>query len=90
MANQSLENKTTTELIDLLNKLTEDDYKSGGKYEQLIGELSNREPFLQILDEDWDTGLPAVWRALEEIKEDIKLLKRHKHDDKSGDVLVRI
>ena len=92
---QSLENKTTTELLNLLDKLGDSDldskaYKAGGEYEQLIGELSNREPFLQILDEDWDTALPAVWRAIEDIQEQIKLLKRHKHDDKSGDVLVRI
>ena len=90
MAKQSIENKTTTALLNELANLKEEDWKTGGKYEQLSGELENREPFLQILDEDWDTGLPAVWRAIESMREEIKLLKRHKHDSKSGDVLVRI
>ena len=90
MANKTLENKTTTELLNELNNLKEDDYASNGRYEQLIGELRNREPFIQILGEDWDESLPAVWEAIKDIREDIKLLKRHKHDEKSGDVLVRI
>jgi hypothetical protein len=90
MAEKSVENKKTTEILDQLAKLTEDDWKSGGKYEVLIGELRNREPFLEILDEDWDTGLPKVWEAIEELREEIKLLKRHSHNEKNGDVLVRI
>ncbi|MDZ4227859.1 MAG: hypothetical protein U1E54_01295 [Candidatus Levybacteria bacterium] len=87
-----MENKTTTELIDLLNNLSEEkgDFKEGGKYEKILGELKDREPFLQILGEDWDTSLPAVWKAIEEIQKDIKLLKRHKHEEKSGDVMIRI
>lgn len=85
-----MENKTTTELLNQLAELKEGDYESGGKYEQLIGELRDREPFIQILGEDWDDSLPSVWEAIKEIREEIKLLKRHKHDDKNGDVLVRI
>lgn len=94
MANKTLENKTTTELLNELGGLdyknNEKSFVSGGEYEQLIEELKSREPFIQILDENWDTALPAVWEAIKEIREDIKLLKRHKHDEKSGDVLVRI
>ena len=90
MAEKSVENKKTTEILDQLAKLTEDDWKSGGKYEVLIGELRNREPFIQILGEDCDDSLPAVWEAIKELKEEIKLLKRHKHDSANGDVLVRI
>ena len=87
-----MENKKTTELIDLLNNLSEEkgDWKSGGKYEQITGELETREPFIQILGKDWDTSLPAVWEAIKEIQEDIKKLKRHKHEEKSGDVMIRI
>ena len=85
-----MENKKTTELINLLQELKEDDYQSGGKYEQLIGELKSREPFLQILSKDWDDSLPVVWEVLKRIQEDIKSLKRHKHDEKTGDVLIRI
>ena len=87
-----MENKTTTELINLLNNLSEDkgDFATGGKYEKILGELRDREPFIQILGEDWDTSLPAVWEAIKEIQEDIKLLKRHKHEERSGDVMTRI
>jgi hypothetical protein len=85
-----MENKKTTELIDELNSLKETDYESNGKYEKLIAELREREPFLQILGEDWDDSLPAVWEAIQEIREAIKLLKRHKHDEKTGDVMVRV
>ena len=94
MAKQSLENKKTTELLDRLGELDSDkdekSFVSGGEYEQLIEELNSREPFIQILDENWDTALPAVWEAIRDIREEIKLLKRHKHDEKSGDVLIRI
>jgi len=85
-----MENKKTTELIDALNNLTEDDWKADGKYTKLIGELATREPFLQILGEDWDTSLPAVWEAIKEIQDDIKALKRHKHDTHNGDVMIRV
>lgn len=87
-----MENKKTTELIDALNSCSEDkdDFRTGGKYEQLMGELETREPFIQLLGEDWDASLPAVWEAIKEIQEDIKALKRHKHDQKSGDVMIRI
>ena len=94
MAKQSLENKTTTELLNRLGELdyenNEESFVSGGEYEQLIEELNSREPFIQILDKNWDTALPAVWEAIKDLREEIKLLKRHKHDEKSGDVLVRI
>lgn len=87
-----MENKKTTELIDLLNTCDEKkgDYQSGGKYELISAELEKREPFLQILGEDWDTGLPAAWEAIKDLQEEIKRLKRHKHDDKTGDVMIRI
>jgi len=92
-----MENKTTTELLELLNKAPEEGEKgydefwaSDGTYNQIMEELKNREPFLQILGEDWDTSLPAVWEEIEELKAEIKNLKRHKHDNKSGDVLIRI
>ena len=87
-----MENKKTTELIDALNTLSEDkgDFATDGKYTKLIGELATREPFLQILGEDWDTALPAVWEAIKEIQDDIKALKRHKHDTHNGDVMIRV
>lgn len=87
-----MENKKTTELIDALDSCSDakGDFKADGKYEQLLGELETREPFIQIIGKDWDTSLPAVWEAIEEIQADLKSLKRHKHDEKSGDVMIRI
>ncbi len=84
-----MENKKTTELIDLLDTLTEDDYRNGGKYEEVMGELETREPFLQILGKDWDTSIPALLEKIEDLEGEVKKLKRHKHD-KIGDVLIRI
>lgn len=92
-----MENKTTIELLELLHKAPaegEKDYDkfwgSEGTYEQIMDEIKEREPFLQILGEDWDTALPAVWEAIEGILETLKELRRHKHEQKSGDVMVRI
>lgn len=87
-----MKNKKTTELIDILQNLSEEkgDWKEGGKYEQIMEELETRHPFFDLLNKDHDTSLPAVWEMIEEIREDIKKLKRHKHDERSGDVVIRI
>jgi len=92
-----MENKTTVELLDLLNKAPKEGGKGydefwaeNGTYEQIMEELKRREPFLQILGEDWDTSLPAAWEEIENLKAEVKKLKRHKHDEKTGDVLIRI
>jgi len=91
----TMENKTTVELIELLrcgSKLVD---KQGNildqdKYEEVWGELRNREPFFTILNEDYDDGLPAAREAIKELQEEVRKLKRHKHDIKSGDVMIRI
>lgn len=87
-----MENMKTTELIDDINSCSDEkgDFREGGTYEKLIGELEIREPFIQILGKDFDSSLPAVWEAIDEIRADIKALKRHKHEEKSGDVMIRI
>lgn len=87
-----MENKKTTELIDLLNNLSEEkgDWQSGGKYEQIMEELVTRYPFSDILSEDHDESLPSVWESIKDLQEDIKRLKRHKHEEKTGDVVIRI
>lgn len=92
-----MENKTTIELLKLLENPPEegdknyDEYwKTDGIYEQAIDELKTREPFIQILGEDWETSLPSAWEEIENLKAEIKKLKRHKHDVKTGDVLIRI
>ena len=59
-------------------------------YEEVRAELRQREPFFDLLDEDWDTALPKAWEAIKELQEQMKKLNRHKHDDKTGDVMVRV
>ena len=85
-----MENKTTTELLDELAKLTDEDYDDDGKYQQIIAVLKDRDPFTQLLNEMYEDSLPKAWEAIQDLQEDVKLLKRHKHDEKNGDVLVRI
>ncbi len=86
-----MENKTTTELLELLRNLDENkDYASGGKYELIMNELKRREPFLQILSEDMDDSMPFLKEKIEMLEEEIKKLKRHKHDAKTDDVVIRI
>jgi hypothetical protein len=87
-----MENKTTSELLEILFKKGTG---AGDKYDQetqdaAFAELSKRSPFWEIFNEDWEESLPAAHAAIRELREEIKLLKRHKHDPKSGDVMVRI
>ena len=86
----SMENKTTTELLDLLSKLIDKDGNLLKGYEEAEEELKSREPFWQIFNEDFDESIPALLERIEDLEAEIKKLKRHKHDDKTGDVLIRI
>jgi len=87
-----MENKTTTELLDLYKTLTdkEGNILDQDKYDTWWEEIKKREPFFQIINEDWEDSLPALKENIENIQEDIKLLKRHKHEEKTGDVMIRI
>lgn len=86
-----MENKKTTELIDLLNKDFNDSaYDDDGEHTLIINELKNRSPFQEMLNDVYEESLPRLASQLEQLQADVKLLKRHKHDDKNGDVLVRI
>lgn len=84
-----MENKTTTELIDLLTKLVDKEGRLKEGYEEAYAELRKRSPFDQILKSEWETN-ESLQELVEQLVDDVKLLKRHKHDEKSGDVLVRI
>jgi len=91
-----MENKKTSELLDLiweLDNTPEDKQKDGHweKYEEANAELRKREPFKRLLGEsEYSNEYLTHEEQLAEFKDDIKLLKRHKHDEKNGDVLVRI
>ena len=87
-----MENKTTVELLELLRKKgtgSGDNYDQE-TYESALAELRKRSPFWEILDEDWEDGLPSAWEVIKELQEEVKLLKRHKHEERSGDVMIRI
>jgi len=84
-----MENKKTTELIDLLQSLTNKDGNLEKRYEEVLEELKSREPFFTILNEEMEESIPGLVAEIENLKEEVKKLKRHKHD-KSGDVLIRI
>lgn len=82
-----MENKKTTELLDLLQKLVDKDGHLENGYEECLEELKSREPFYSLLKPLDDQ---TVAEEIESLREDIKLLKRHKHDERTGDVMVRI
>lgn len=91
-----MENKTTIELLELISKLEKESQKDPDgstdweKYEEIIGELQNREPFRGILGESKDVNDPTLQERIVALEETVKYLRRHKHDEKSGDVMVRI
>lgn len=87
-----MENKTTTELLEILRKKGTG---SGDNYdekvsEEAFAELRERAPFWEIFNEDYDESIPYLLRTVKELQEEIKLLKRHKHEPNTGDVMVRI
>lgn len=87
-----MENKTTTELLDLLWKLenASDNKQDWDKYGEVIAELRKRPPFSDIIGEKDSANEYSLEERINTIEEEMKLLKRHKHDSHSGDVLVRI
>ncbi|MEK6883610.1 MAG: hypothetical protein AABY22_28540 [Nanoarchaeota archaeon] len=85
-----MENKTTTELINLLHSLKDKEGNLKKGYNEALEELKNREPFWTILDEDYEESIPAIMGYIKSLEAEVKLLKRHKHDEKTGDVMVRV
>lgn len=84
--NSSLENKKTTELIDLMEENVDDKGNISDDYNEIREILLSREPFYSLLHPRTAT----LAEEFDEIEDDIKKLKRHKHDEKNGDVLIRI
>lgn len=88
-----MENKTTIELFNLLDgfrKKQDDNKFDWDKYGEVIAELRKREPFSDLFGQKEDTNDFTFEERIERLEEDLKLLKRHKHDEHTGDVLVRI
>ena len=86
-----MENKATSELLDLLWKLenASEEKQDWDKYREALAELEKRPPFNRIFNSE-DANDPAILEKVDGLVDDVKLLKRHKHDEKSGDVMVRI
>ena len=87
-----MENKNTTELLDLLWKLESatEEKQDWDKYGEVIAELRKRPPFSDIIGQKDSANEYSLEERIENLEEDLKLLKRHKHDSHNGDVLVRI
>lgn len=87
-----MENKKTTELLDLLNKVSEDENSNQQEVDDIFEVLAKRPPFDQLFGKNkWgDSSDPTHEERLEELEDDVKLLRRHRHDDNSGDIMVRI
>lgn len=87
-----MENKKTTELLDLLWQLENEpeEKQDWDKYSEAYEELLKRTPYNKILGESEYANESTQQEQIEQLIGDVKLLKRHKHDDKTGDVLVRI
>lgn len=87
-----MENKTTTELLDLLWKLenAEGDKMDWDKYGEVRAELDKRPPFSDLFGVKEDKNDFTHDERIELLEEDNKLLKRHKHDSYTGDVVARI
>lgn len=90
-----MENKATTELLDILWKEEKKSDKTGlalsGEYDDALAELRKRPPFDVIIGNRQSDGYePSLEEKMENVEGDIKSLKRHKHDEHNGDVLIRI
>lgn len=86
-----MENKKTSELLDLIDQdpETDEDWK---KFEEANAELEKRWPFSKLFGETLYSNVEDMTHEerLEALEDEVKLLKRHKHDPNSGDVMVRI
>lgn len=86
-----MENKKTTELLDLLWKIEQEDTDHGwNQYSEVYDELLRRTPYSSIIGEHTDNNEPTIQENVAELFGDIKKLKRHKHDTTNGDVLIRL
>lgn len=87
-----MENKKTTELLDLLGEKNKDgdDVLSPDEQEEILVNLRSRTPFFDILESDWDESLPAAIQRIRDLEDEVVRLKRHRHDPKTDDVVIRI
>lgn len=86
-----MENKKTSELLDLIQEEpeTNEDFE---KFDEVVAELGKRWPFSKLFGESEFSNVADMTfeERLEQLEADVKLLKRHKHDTHTGDVMTRI
>lgn len=89
-----MENKKTTELLDMLQKVSFNEKSTVQDVGDVFAELCKRPPFDKLFGESQygssNVGDMTHDERIEELEGDVKLLKRHKHEERSGDVMVRI
>lgn len=89
-----MENKKTTELLDLLQEVSFDEGSDQSDVDEVFAELCKRPPFDKLFGENpyesSNVGDMTHDERLEELEDGVKLLNRHKHDTHTGDVMVRI
>lgn len=88
-----MENKKTSELLDFLYTIESKKEPSDEDWDahtEASAELEKRPPFNSIIGEREEQNEFSLEERVEVLEKDSKLIKRHKHDDKNGDVLVRI
>jgi len=91
-----MENKTTIELLELIGKLEAEANKDPDgktdwdKYEEAINELKTRELFRGIYGTKDDKNDLTFQERIKELEDNVKKLCRHSHQEKSGDVVIRI
>lgn len=86
-----MENKKTTELLDLIDKEPETD-EDFELFNEVSAELGKRWPFSKLFGDTEYSNVEDMTfeERLRELEADVKSLKRHKHDEKTGDVMIRI
>ena len=60
-----MENKTTTELLDLLETLKDKDGNLDDKWKDVWDVILEREPFWSILNPGSDEGIPTILSKIE-------------------------
>ena len=84
-----MENKKTTELLDLLKSLVDKEGNLKNGWEKAYDELLTREPFDRIFrNEIGNDG--TMEDDIEDLKDKVKKLMRHKHYKNNDDVMIRI
>lgn len=96
-----MENKKTTELLNLIGEYSVKERneeslsdKETDDYIEALNELVERQPFSSIFEGYYSEEEKPIVEKLSDLEENFddfqKKIKRHKHDEKSGDVTIRI